>query len=136
MPYQINELLKNKEYDIYNNPQISHEKIKIIAEIISQDKSLDLEEYFDLLKCSSKFCWFNYLNILAELSEEDRIRGLPLLFELLKDDNWPTYQQTVQLLNGMDKKTIEPYLKKYLALAYEEDDEMWVSNINLLASPK
>ena len=38
-----------------------------------------MNEYFDLLKCSSKFCWLNYLSILEKLPEEDRIRGLPML---------------------------------------------------------
>lgn len=28
-----------------------------------------------------------------------------------------------------DEKVIEPYLNKYLAQAYDEDDEMWISNI-------
>ena len=31
MFYQIDELLKNSEYDIYNNPEVSDEKIKEIA---------------------------------------------------------------------------------------------------------
>ena len=59
MFYQIDELLKNSEYDIYNNPEVSDEKIKEIAKIISKNKEIDLKEYFDLLKCSSKFCWLN-----------------------------------------------------------------------------
>ena len=132
MFYQIDELLKNSEYDIYNNPEVSDEKIKEIAKIISKNKEIDLKEYFDLLKCSSKFCWLNYLNILEKLPEEDRIRGLPILFELLQDSNWPTFSKTLELIKKMDKKVIEPYLNKYLVQAYDEDDEMWISNIRLL----
>lgn len=132
MFYQIDELFKNSEYDIYNNPKVSDEKIKEIAKIISKNKEIDLKEYFDLLKCSSKFCWLNYLNILEKLPEEDRIRGLPILFELLQDSNWPTFSKTLELIKKMDKKVIEPYLNKYLVQAYDEDDEMWISNIRLL----
>lgn len=60
------------EYDIYNNPNISDEKIRELAEMISEDSNIDLLEYFDLLKCSSKFCWLNYLKILEVLPEKDR----------------------------------------------------------------
>lgn len=133
MYYQIDELLKRSEYDIYNNPRVSDEGIKKIAKIIYKDKTIDLKKYFDLLKCSSKFCWLNYLNILEELPEKDRIRGLPILFELLQDSNWPTFSKTLELFEKMDKRVIEPYLNKYLAQAYDEDDEMWISNIKLLA---
>lgn len=133
MFYQIDELLKQSEYNIYNNPKISDERIEKIAKVISEDKGIDLNEYFDLLKCSSKFCWLNYLNILEKLPEEDKIRGLPVLFELLQDSNWPTYNKTLELFEKIDKDIIEIYLKKYLEQAYDEDDEMWVSNIELLA---
>lgn len=133
MFYQIDELLKQSEYNIYNNPKISDERIEKIAKVISEDKGIDLNEYFDLLKCSSKFCWLNYLNILEKLPEEDKIRGLPVLFELLQDSNWPTYSKTLELFEKIDKDIIEIYLKKYLEQAYDEDDEMWVSNIELLA---
>ncbi len=133
MFYQIDELLKQSEYNIYNNPKISDERIEKIAKVISEDKGIDLNEYFDLLKCSSKFCWLNYLNILEKLPEEDKIRGLPVLFELLQDSNWPTYSKTLELFEKIDKNIIEIYLRKYLEQAYDEDDEMWVSNIELLA---
>lgn len=76
--YRIDELLNQREYDIYNNRHIRDEEIMEIAEIISTDKSIDLKEYFDLLKASSKFCWFNYLRILEKLPEEDKIRGISL----------------------------------------------------------
>lgn len=136
MFYQIDELLKNSEYDIYNNPEVSDEKIKEIAKIIFKNKEIDLKEYFDLLKCSSKFCWLNYLNILEKLPEEDRIRGMPILFELLQDSNWPIFSKTLELFEKMDKKVIEPYLNKYMAQAYDEDDEMWISNMKLLEKIK
>ncbi len=35
MSYQIDELLKQSEYNIYNNPKVSDEKI---AKVISDDK--------------------------------------------------------------------------------------------------
>ena len=35
---QIDELLKRTEYDIYNNPDVSDEGIKTIAEMIAADK--------------------------------------------------------------------------------------------------
>lgn len=132
MSFQIDELLKKREYDIYNNDNICDEKIREIAEIISADKSIDLKECFDFLKASSKFCWFNYLKIIEKLSEEDKIRGFPVLFELLQDYNWPTFQKTIEILKTIDKNLVEIYSNKYLAQAQEEDDEEWVSNIQFL----
>lgn len=130
---QIDELLKINEYNIYDNPNISDEGIKKIAELISDQKSIDLKKYFDLLKCSSKFCWLNYLNILEKLPGEDRIRGLPLLFELLQDSNWPTFHKTIELLKTIDTKTVKSNLDKYLVQARSKDDEMWLDNLLLLA---
>lgn len=130
---QMNELLKRSEFDIYDNPNVSDEGINKFAEVIAADKSIALNKYFDLLKFSSKFCWLNYLNIIEKLPEEDRIRGLSILFELLQDSNWPTYKKTMSLFDKMDKKVIDPYLKKYLAQAYAEDDEMWINNLEYLA---
>ncbi|MDO5019676.1 MAG: hypothetical protein Q4E29_04325 [Lachnospiraceae bacterium] len=57
---------------------------------------------------------------------------MPILFELLQDSNWPTFSKTLELFEKMDKKVIEPYLNKYMAQAYDEDDEMWISNMKLL----
>ncbi len=104
-----------------------------IAEIISTDESIDLKEYFDLLKASSKFCWFNYLRILEKLPEEDKIRGISVLFELLQDGNWPTFQKTMEILEKCDKNVVKSYINKYLTQAQEEDDEEWIYNIQLLA---
>lgn len=133
MSFQIDQLLKKREYDIYNNDNIRDEEIIEIAEVISADKSIDLKECFDLFKASSKFCWLNYLKIIERLPEEDKIRGFSILFELLKDYNWPTFQKTMEILEKIDKKVVEIYLNKYLEQAQEEDDEEWISNIQLLA---
>lgn len=130
---QIYKLLKTNEYDIYENPNVSDKEIKKIAEMIAVDKSVDLQELFDLSKASSKFCWLNYLNILEKLPKEDRVRGIPVLFVLLQDGNWPTFQKTMELFETFDKKTVETYLDKYMVQACAEDDEMWLSNLHLLA---
>lgn len=133
MSYQIDKLLKEKEYDIYNNECIGDNEIRKIAEAISADKSIDLKECFDFSKCSSKFCWFNFLKILEMMPEEARVRGLPILFVLLQDMNWPTFQKTMELLVTSNRQVVESYLNKYLEQAYAEDDEEWISNMQLLA---
>ena len=38
MSCQIDELLKQSEYNIYNNPKVSDEKIEKNAKVISDDK--------------------------------------------------------------------------------------------------
>lgn len=133
MFFQVDKLLKRKEYDIYNNECIGDNEIRKIADTISADKSIDLNECFDLSKCSSKFCWFNFLKILEIMPEEDRIRGLSILFVLLQDYNWPTFQKTMELFETIDMQVVESYLNKYLAQAYAEDDEEWISNMHILA---
>lgn len=133
MFYQIDELLKEDRYDIYNNQNISNEDIEQIARVFCADRNVDYTKYFDLIKCSSKFCWINFLRIIEKLPYEEKIMGMPLLFLLLQDDNWPTYEKTMELLQSFHKEFITPYVKKYLRQAYEEKDEMWIDNIVLLA---
>ncbi|MCM1117948.1 MAG: hypothetical protein NC543_01095 [bacterium] len=132
MAIRIDELLKQDEYDIYHDRDISDEAIETIAQIIVADKSIDLNEYFDVLKCSSKFCWLNFLYILEKMPEEDKIRGIDVLFELLQDENWPTFHQTIALLETINPQVIEHYLNRYLAQAYAEHDEMWISGMQVL----
>lgn len=118
--------------EIYNNSNISNEEFEKIAVILSQNKDIDFISYFDLLKCSSKFCWLNFLYILEKMPIEELVRGVPFLFKLLQDPNWPTYEKTVQILEKIEKKKLMPYLKKYLEQAYDEDDEMWIESIKQL----
>lgn len=131
--FQIDELLKKREYDIYNNDNLREEEIAELAEMISADKSIDLKECFDLLKASSKFCWFNYLKIIEKLPEEEKIRGISVLFELLQDYNWPTFQKTMEILEKLDKNVVDTYINQYLAQAQDENDEEWIANIHILA---
>ncbi|MED9806396.1 MAG: hypothetical protein UGE21_05790 [Lachnospiraceae bacterium] len=44
MSYHIDELLKQSEYNIYNNPKVSDEKIEKIAKVISDDKKKQIKE--------------------------------------------------------------------------------------------
>lgn len=130
---QIDELFKEDKYDIYHNLDISNENIEKIARMLCSYDDVDYMKYFDLLKCSSKFCWINFLRIIEKMPYEEKIKGMPLLFELLQDANWPTYEKTMGLLQSFDKEFITPYVKKYLCQAYEEKDEMWIDNIEFLS---
>ncbi len=133
MSFQIDTLLKLKKYDIYNNADIGDKEIKKMAEVISADKNINVNEYFNLLKFSTKFCWLNFLKILENMPEEDRIRGLPTLFVLLQDANWPTFEKTIEIFETINKQVVISYLNKYLEQAYEEDDEMWIFGLQFLA---
>ena len=73
MNAKIDELLKYDEYNIYHNDTISDEAIRTLAAIVHGDKQLDLTEYLDLKKSSSKFCWFNYLKIIVSLPDEETL---------------------------------------------------------------
>ena len=128
----IDVLLKEEKYDIYNNSNIKDEDIQKISECILENMDIDLNQYFDLLKCDSKFCWLNFLKILEVFPDEERVKGLPLLFELLQDSNWPTYKKTMELLESMDKEMLFPYFKKYWDEANRDEDEMWLDNLRIL----
>ena len=41
--FEIDTMLKLKKYDIYNNADIGDKEIKKIEEVISADKSIDLQ---------------------------------------------------------------------------------------------
>lgn len=129
----IEELIKIYEYDIYNNNDIKQENIKKLAEIIDQNREINLTQLFDLRKCSNKFCWKNFIAILEANSYESKVRGIDILFILLQDANWPVYDAAMNLLNNFELKILKPYIIKYLKRAREEDDEMWIENIMLLA---
>ena len=129
----VDVLLKEEKYDIYRNPSIQDEDIKKLAACMLENKDIDLEQYFDLLKCDSKFCWLNFLGILEAFSKEDRVKGFPLLFLLLQDSNWPTYDKTMELLESMGKEVLLPHFKKYWDEANKDEDEMWIDNLLILA---
>ena len=122
--------------EVYHNPNLSDVAIKQIAAVIANNQDINLEKQFDLLKCSSKFCWLNFLCILENMPIEDRVRGSPLLFELLQDSNWPTYQKTMELLESFSWEVIAPYADKDLKQAQEENDDMWIYNIEKLKERK
>ncbi len=122
--------------EVYHNPDLSDAAIEQIVAVIANNQDINLEKQFDLLKCSSKFCWFNFLRILERMPVKDRVRGIPLLFELLQDSNWPTYQKTMELLESFSWEVIAPYVDKYLKQAQEENDDMWIYNIKELKERK
>lgn len=122
--------------EVYHNPNLSDVTIEQIAAVIANNQEINLEKQFDLLKCSSKFCWFNFLRTLERLPFKDRMRGISLLFELLQDSNWPTYQKTMELLESFSWEVIAPYVDKYLKQAQEENDDMWIYNIEELKERK
>ena len=59
MSYQIDELLKQSEYNIYNNPKVSDEKIEKIAKVISDDKKKQIKEK---VKIASNKMWTEEAN--------------------------------------------------------------------------
>lgn len=124
----MNELLKQQEYNIYDNTEIQKENIDKLAQVIFSNE-LDLEKIFDVRKCSNKFCWKNFLKILNAASFEDKERCMPFVFILLQDQNWPVYKDAIEYLLQFENDVINPYIIKFLRQAYQEDDEMWIDGI-------
>ena len=87
-----------------------------------------------MTKCSTKFCWGNFLSIIKSFSYEESFRGMGVLFSFLQDTNWPVYDETVSFLCSFNKRDILPYIIFYLKEAYKEDDEIWKESIYSLAN--
>lgn len=62
-----------------------------------------------------------------------KIEEISILFEFLKDINWPAAQESMKVIAGLKKKDIVVSIEKFLKLAYEEGDDMWISGIYILS---
>ena len=129
---RIDELLKIEEYNIYLYTNIKSEKLSELAKYLSED-NIDLSNYFSLTKFSTKFCWNNIVFIIKEMEYPHRLRGLPYLFALLKDINWPVFQEAEAVIISFNKKDIIPFMEECLHQAYLQKDGMWISGINIVA---
>lgn len=129
---QIDELLKQNEFDIYSNPHVEENKLKVIATIFSEREYLELLDYCKLAKCTSKQCWNNYVSIIDYMKYPQKLNGIPILFEFLKDINWPIFEKAIKVLESYPRKDILPAVEYYVVKAHEEEDDMWISGILLL----
>lgn len=130
---QVDELLKQYEYDIYSNPHVEQDKLKVIANIFSKCDYLEILDYCKLAKCTSKQCWNNYVSIIDYMAYPQKLKGIPILFEFLKDINWPIFEKVIKVLESYPRKDILPAVEYYVVKAHEEDDDMWISGILILA---
>ena len=128
----VDKLLKLHEYDIYNNESINPEKLHQLAECFSKE-NIDILKYFSYNKFSTKFCWLNPILIINDMKYPQKLKGLPWLFGLLKDVNWPVYQEAVHALMSFNKKDVVSIMEKYLQEANSDGDEMWISGMYLAA---
>ncbi len=129
---RINELLAMDQYNIYNHDDLDIVRINELAEEFSAE-NIDLQDYFSLLKFSTKFCWINIVKIINEMKYPQKMKGIPYLFKFLQDANWPVFQSVVEALKLFNRSEIVPFVEKYLNQAYFEDDEMWIAGIYIVA---
>lgn len=130
----INDMIKFYEFNIYSNSEIKKENIDKLSREIFANEEIDLDNLFDLKKCTSKFCWKNFIKIFESASYENRLKGIPLMFMFLQDSNWPVYTEALTFLMEFEPNLLEPYIKKYLKQAHRDDDDMWIYEIEKLAS--
>lgn len=128
----IDELLAMEQYNIYKNDDIDLAIINELAEEFSAE-NIDLQDYFDLSKFYSKFCWINVIKIINAMKYPQKMRGLPILFEFLQDANWPVFSSAVEALKLIRRSKLIPYIENYLKQAYLENDYMWIAGIYILA---
>ena len=130
MILEVDKLLKLPEYDIYNNESINPNKFPQLAESFSKE-NIDILKYFSYSKFSTKFCWLNPILIINKMKYPQKLKCLPWLFGLLKDVNWPVYEEAVHALMSFDKKDVVSIMEKYLEEAYSDGDKMWISGLYL-----
>ncbi|WP_170313621.1 DUF5071 domain-containing protein [Lacrimispora amygdalina] len=129
---RIDELLKMEEYNIYLYTNLSLDRLTELAKYFSEE-NIDLSNYFTLTKFSTKFCWNNIVLIIKKMEYPQKLRGLPYLFEFLKDINWPVFQESVSVIISFDKKDIISFMEECLHQAYLQEDGMWISGIYMVA---
>lgn len=128
---QVDDLLRMEQYDIYHNNDLKISDLCEVARLFSEG-NIDLQKYFHLTKFDSKFCWINIIHIITNMKYPEKLRGIPCLFEFLKDENWPVFQAAIKALISFGKEQIVPYIERYLNQAYLEGDDMWISGIHKL----
>ncbi len=128
----IEKKINEDNFNIFINPSIKERDIEYLAKKLEKEKSIDLNEFLDMRKCATKFCWSNFLSIIKKFSYNERFRGMGILFSFLQDANWPVYDDTVDFLCSFNKEDILPYVMFYLKEAQKEEDEMWIENIHYL----
>lgn len=133
MPEAIDALLQEFRFDIYNNEEVKQEDIEILVKEFCKISTENLKKYLSLEKVSLKLCWLNYVHIINGMPYPQKLNGLPILFEFLKDMNWPGAQETITVVGELKKEEIAPFVEKFLVCAYEERDSMWISGIYALA---
>lgn len=129
---EADKLLKLHEYDIYNSESINSDKLRQLAEYFSKD-DIDILEYFSYNKFSTKFCWLNAIYIINIMKYPQKLKCLPWLFELLKDVNWPVYQDVIQTLMSFNKRDVVSVMENCLQEANSDGDKMWISGMYIAA---
>lgn len=133
MSHVIDELLQEHRFNIYSNENMKQEDINILVKEFCKMEAEELKKYLSMEKASSKVCWLNYVCIIKEMPYPQKIEEISILFEFLKDINWPAAQESMKVIAGLKKKDIVVSIEKFLKLAYEEGDDMWISGIYILS---
>lgn len=122
---RIDELLKMEEYNIYFYTNLNLERLSELAKYLSEE-NIDLSNYFSLNKFSTKFCRSNVVFTIKKMEYPQKLRGLTYLFALLKDINWPVFDEAEAVIMSFDKKDIIPFMEECLHQAYWGKDGMWI----------
>ncbi len=80
----------------------------------------------------SKACWLNYVYIIKEMPYSKKLDEIDILFEFLKDMNWPVAKDSMDVIGGLKREDIIFSIEKFLLCAYKEKDYMWISGIYVL----
>lgn len=129
MHRELEALLKKEQYNMYDNPKLEDRELEELTKYFELLDEKMLKHYFTMQKCSSKFCWTNFLKIISKMNYPQKLKGMPILFDLLKDRNWPVFEEAVRVISAFSKEDRVFFTKKYLERAYKEQDEMWADGI-------
>ena len=113
--------------------ELSWDKDKELQEstikYFSNDESFDFN---NLIKEAPKESMENLVEIVAKKNVDERYKFIDGLLFLLQDLSWPGAAKAMSLLKSIHKEKLLPYLENKLIEAYEENDDNWLGNLNIL----
>ena len=86
----------------------------------------------NIIQSGQKGKWENVVKIIELIGFPSNHIYIFILFELLQDLNWPGSEDAMKVLNDIEPRELVIFIEKYLDLAMNSKDFIWISGIKRL----